>query len=266
MVIKQERGTMADSNRHFYPMYKDHVYLKARKFGACGAMTGNIELIVVFVNDSKSVWSDAERKRFLNAVRYDAEYLEKQARKWGADLSIDYAYFEVNVPENQEERWYDYLMEDFFKHPEKRMETLQEYYEKKLGFDDTPLLFVFNCEGRSYCYEGDRDNNYREERPVYFAKSMGKDLSITHELLHLYGAYDYYYPELTKETAKRLFPDSSMLTGNREVDDLTAFLIGWTEYLTGKAIEFLEATQSLDSNSINKAINDIWDGENGQRR
>ena len=36
-----------------------------------------------------------------------------------------------------------------------------------------------------------------------------------------------------------------MLTVSHEVDDLTAFLVGWTDTLSGKAQAFLDETKGL---------------------
>ncbi len=222
--------------------YSDHKFMDSRDFGASRTLTGNIQLLLVFVNTDEGSWSSSERDEFIAATHDDAAHLESSAADWGSYLDLSVAYFEATVPSEHTEDWYNYLMDNYFYNHDHDTETLQEYYEEKGGFDDAPIMFVFNTEGRSYCYMGRRSNGFRSEYPVYFAKSMRPALSITHELLHMYGANDLYRDDNIKAAAEWYFPDSSMLTGGREVDDLSAFLIGWTDELTQDAADFLEET------------------------
>lgn len=239
-----EPGSYADSDNPDH--FMDHYFMDSRDFGSSGKMTGNIELIPVFINNGESTWSDEEIDRFIKAMYDDSAYLEQCASAWGAKLHFSVSYFEATVPSGHDDDWYDYLMDNYFYNKDHHMETLQKYYESEGGYDDTPLLFVFNTEGRCYSYEGTVSNGYRDEFSVFFAKSMGMELSITHELLHLYGAHDYYFPESLKEIANKYFPSSSMMNGGREVDELTAYFIGWTDELTQDSTDFLCDTYSLD--------------------
>lgn len=238
-----------------YPEYSDHCYMSRRDYGSSRTLTGDVKLLLVFVNDSSSSWSEGEISNFFNAVYRDCDDLERQAAEWGTYLNFEYGYFEVTVPQSEENRSFNYLMEDFFHRTDHDLDALENYYETQSGADDAPLLFVYNREGRSNCYVGSRENNWMNEYPTYYAKSMGSELSITHELLHLYGASDYYYPVLADETADRYFPNASMRVGGTEVDDLTAYIIGWTDYLTDTAQWFLYDTRYMTKEMIEDGLN-----------
>ncbi|MBQ3185655.1 MAG: hypothetical protein IJH43_02445 [Mogibacterium sp.] len=242
-----------------YPEYSEHCYMSSRDYGTSRKLTGNIKLLLVFVNDSTSTWSEDEISQFFTGVYRDCDYLVEQAGEWGTYLHFDYGYFNVNVPQDQEGRWFDYLMEDFFYQADHDLEALQNYYENEFNVSDAPLLFVFNREGRSCSYVGSRENCWKTEYPMYYAKSMADEYSITHELMHLYGASDYYYPVIAKETAEKYFHDSTMLIGGREVDDLTAYIIGWTDVLTGTAKGFLDDTSYMTREMIDEGLNKTWE-------
>lgn len=238
--------------------YKDHVLMAARDYGASKRMTGKIELFLVMVNDSTSIWTESEKTSFFHSTWDVIGKLHKQAEEWSAVLDLSVAYFEVTVPVEHEKRWYEYIMEEFFCQENHDMDDLQSYYENRRGSDDTPILFIFNKEGRSNCSQADRGYRYVNEYAVYYAKSMGKNPSVTHELLHLYGAMDYYYPDIAAEAAKKYFPDSSMLVGGDKVDDLTAYLIGWTYHLTDTAKAFLDETACITRDMVSDALHEIW--------
>ena len=75
-----------------------------------------------------------------------------------------------------------------------------------------------------------------------------------HELLHLFGAADFYYPCAIKTAAQKWLPDSVMNSGNGiAIDDLTRVLIGWDSTLTESAEQFLKATSSITLAEIKKA-------------
>lgn len=248
-----------ETTKTLYPEYSRNWFMSRRDYGSSGKMTGEIKMLLVFVNDSKSSWSEDDISSFCDIAFKDGDDLKQQAAEWGAYVNFTYAYFNVSVPQSEEGRWEDYLMEDFFMRSDHDLEQLQKYYEELYDCADVPLLFVFNCEGRSHCSVGSRDYPFRNERPVIYAKSMGSDPSIIHEFLHLYGASDYYYPEMAEEAARKYFPDSTMLTGGREVDDLTAYLIGWTDTLTDSARGLLNDTSSMTQEMVDEGLRKTWE-------
>ena len=58
--------------------------------------------------------------------------------------------------------------------------------------------------------------------------------TVAHEVLHLFGAEDFYEPEARAREATRRYPNAVMLQSNRaiadvEISDYTAYKIGWTQ-------------------------------------
>ena len=70
---------------------------------------------------------------------------------------------------------------------------------------------------------------------------------MAHELLHLFGAIDLYdYDnEGVRAIAEQFFPDSVMMKPTYVIDELTAYLIGWTKQPSPKVLQFLARTKGL---------------------
>jgi len=217
----------------------------ARGIGTSRSMEGDIMLYCIFVEDSESSWSDEEIHEMYDGVWKDTAYLESQAALYGVYLKFSSAWNLVQVPEEEEDRWYDYLMETVYNSPEHNYEEVQSYFEEMYEVDDMPFLFFFNKEGRCCCYMATEGMEYVPEFAMYYPSTMSDDLSIAHELYHLYGARDLYYPDELKEYAQSYFPDSAMLIGGRNLDELTAYLIGWTDTPGAKAAEFMDKTAHI---------------------
>ena len=223
-----------------------HNFIGGRDCGNVGMLRGNVHLICVFVNDSNSYWSDAEVDEIYRGLWKDAAYLEKTAAGYGIRLKITSGCDRLTVPPDQEDRWLDYLLETRYCSPEHDLKWVESYFEQSMGYDECPFLFFFNREGTCYAYMATLPTyGHAVEYAVYYPSTMTEDRSIAHELYHIFGASDYYYPEETERIAKQYFPDSAMLISGREMDDLTAYLIGWADELTPKAYRFLQELGKL---------------------
>ena len=65
------------------------------------------------------------------------------------------------------------------------------------------------------------------------SRDSGSD-TIAHELLHLFGAEDFYYPESREALAKEVYPEDIMLCDMPDLDhftlgEYTAYTLGWTD-------------------------------------
>ena len=89
--------------------------------------------------------------------------------------------------------------------------------------------------------------------------------SVLHELLHLFGAVDLFYPPPVTKEAVRLFPHSVMYNGAdpdcRELDDLTRYLIGWTDQTSPKAMALLRAGAGLTREDIERGMAEVFNAE-----
>ena len=228
----------------------------ARDYGPNRKLLGDVELFLVFVDTPLHPWTEAKRNEVFAAVRSSMTDLTDQARRYNIDLTLNSAFFKTSIPDEAAEfnlskidlTWYWNLLKDYFHLSD--MTEMQTYYENRRGKDDIAVLFFFNSNDRNYSYNSKRsyDSYWGEEFAVYFCESGIHNRFIEHELLHLYGAVDLYNrtsSENVEGLANRLFPDSVMKQTRGTVDDLTAYLIGWTDYPSAKAQQYLDGIAAM---------------------
>ena len=124
--------------------------------------------------------------------------------------------------------------------------ALVDHLRRQYGAAQVAFCLHINRAGISYnlaFYDRVR-REYAAERMVCFAEYPDGRPTATatyaHELLHLFGAGDLYFPydqtEERKELAQRYFPSDIMLRVDYDIQQLmvgpfTAFRIGWRDTL-----------------------------------
>lgn len=230
---------------------RNNYYLGHKGNGACEEMIGNINVLVVFVSDSVSKWTQTEIQEAKITFADHETRMEAAATRYGAEMDMTMTYLEATIS-----------ME--FNVGEKMMTSAhsvmrklgigdafhdQDMLEGKYEADAVPILFVLNRPGRAYAVTMDEKTDVLECAIIY-----GKDLSsVRHELCHIFGALDFYFPNETIAAQEKYLPDSIMNNHYKDVDDLTAFLIGWVDELSENAIKFLQATNHLTKEEIEDA-------------
>lgn len=217
--------------------YDDHLLMKDKAMGSCKELTGTVEMVVVFVSLPDAPWDIASIAQMNQTLRAAADTLAQEAAAYGAQLSIvhriHYAQASVTVSMDDSEAWADELLA--------AVPTLQErtsdYYHGK------PVIFCINTGGRAFAH-----SEYSDAQAEY-AVIFGSDDAgtVRHELLHLYGAWDYYLLDDFTDAAEMYCPDSIMLSSDAQnrTDSLTAYLIGWTDTLDAQARALIAATEHV---------------------
>ena len=227
----------------------DNVYLSMKGTGYCEQMTGDVMVTVIFLSDSISSWTAdgiAEAKAFLDE---DIPKLEDDAARYGAELNVEITYLESKIlmaqdPGDQLLFWAKTALD---KHGLSQALSDPTYLEKHYNVDSAPVVFVLNREGRPYAIT----NTTGEETFEYVVMYSSAYVSIRHELCHTHGAMDFYFPQETVDAANQYLSESLMLnSANGSVDDLTAYLIGWTDTLLPNAEAFLRAVNHLTQADI----------------
>ena len=218
--------------------YSDHVYLIAKDSGNCDELVGRVNVHDFFVNDTVSSWDQSRRSELERSFAEQERSLEADAKKYGKALDITFTYTTVNISvladtATTDDAWQEAaLMALGLKNIASAQTMLNTIY----GGDSNPIVFAINKAGRAYASWSTGANS---ERVTLFSSDY---TSLRHELCHLYGARDFYYPAEAKELASTYIPDS-LMGGGESVDALTAYLIGWDEELDSGARKFLEATK-----------------------
>lgn len=218
--------------------WDDHLFLDGRNAGVCKQLLGKVELFFVFVEDVKSDWTPEEKAAVTEQLQDEISALKAEALNFGVTLEINPYYTNLQLLGAAEHTDYPTWPEQYAKEQGHDSLAAMQRNRGSLSTEfSAPVVFLFDCSGRSYAYSGTTVED--AEYAVLFEIE-----AFRHELFHLYGAEDYYYHQLTKSSAKKYLPGSIMNDGEK-TDDLTAYTIGWKDFITENATSFLEATAKL---------------------
>lgn len=225
-----------------------HFMLQNRDYGPCDKLLGDAYILLVFVSTPQHPWTQAQKDNVNRVSASSVQIMEAEAERYGADLNLRYGGLDFSVPceFSSDLQWYNHILENIYH--ESSIVDVYRRYENDLNVDSASMIFLFNSWDVSHAYVASRDYpHWNQEFCVIFCDTDMHDNYLTHELLHLYGASDFYdyNGEGVQRIAERYFPNSDMLYVSHEVDELTAYLIGWTDQPSDKALQFLDETDGL---------------------
>ena len=123
-------------------------------------------------------------------------------------------------------------------------QTMIEHFRTEFQTQEVICLTIFQKNGTAYAINPKRGAEpYVDEHCIVFARDLnasgreprGSQASIVaHEMLHLFGAEDFYANDLRKQLAKIHYPNDIMLGANYYIQvntlgNATAFYVGWTD-------------------------------------
>ena len=218
----------------------DHIFLRSKNKGMSRCMRGNVLVEMVFVTDRQTDWVQDEKDQFYSVYKSAMEDLCKQAAAAGVKLSFSTvigafryqgvmdpnAFSSVIVPQVQAQ----YLQEQGFSNHREFIVSRKQ----TCNADEVALMFVMEKHFRAFAMSS--------EDLEYCVLTESNDAhAISHELLHLFGAVDLYYPYHIYGLTMQYFPKTIMCTyEGQQVDPLTQYLIGWVDTLAPKAREFMD--------------------------
>lgn len=225
-----------------------HLFLQYKDKGNCETLRGDVSILLVFVSDSESSWDPVSRETAERDLCREMLRMMDYAKGYGVSLSLFYGEWDisvaVDVESNNSEHWEAPVCAAM---GFQSLYDLQMALERDWGVASAPVVFVLNKPGRAAAY-----SSYSEGAEEYLTVYSSEHSTFCHELLHLYGARDYYYPMAVSDAAATFLPDSIMLSGGT-VDELTAYTVGWTKSLGRQAIGFLRATSHLTQKDLDEA-------------
>ncbi|MBO5736069.1 MAG: hypothetical protein J6S15_08225 [Clostridia bacterium] len=225
-----------------------HLFLQYKDKGNCEALNGEVSILLVFVSDSESSWDPVSRETAESELCREMLRMMDYAKIHDVPLSLLYGEWDisvaVDVESNNSEHWEAPVCAAM---GFQSLYDLQMALERDWGVASAPVVFVLNKPGRAAAYSCSSQTG--EE---YFTVYSSDYSSFCHELFHLYGARDYYYPMVVSNAAAEYLADSIMCTG-KTVDALTAYTVGWTDSPGGNAGKFLSATAHLTQKDLDEA-------------
>ena len=217
---------------------RNHVYLNARGKGYCETLTGNVVITVIFVSDPEADWSDGEIENAKVHLQSVADRITADAANYGAQVNLSLQYKAVSTSikiENNETA--DWAASALAAAGLPALKDSNPTLESSYGVDAAPVIFIANHGGRAFA-----SSNYQSEYAILYQDTH----AFYHELSHIFGAKDFYYPADVKDLAETHLPNSIMISSSQGImEDLTAYLIGWTDTLSDSALAFLKETAYL---------------------
>ncbi len=221
-----------------------------RNTGSAQILTGHTVLLNVFVADIESDWSDAQKQSILGNMEQSLRFLSACAEPYQMDVRFEqHNLGSATMPSR--------VPSDPFANPawtERAIQlavgqdamTLVREWSRKHNADNVVLCLHVNKPSQSYnlAHYANVEDCYRAERTVCFGRypdgRATAAATYAHEILHLFGAGDLYFPYDTSSTRRRmanqLFPNDIMLRVDYDLAGLnvgpfTAFRVGWSREL-----------------------------------
>ncbi len=233
---------------------KDHFALAAKNKGSSGQLLGNVVLVGFLVHERNSAWKKEDVDAMKLVLQKSAEILKTQSGLSNHRLKVSYAFDTVPVQFRYDREEYSRVVNAVLKqYGYETAAAYQAHYKKKFKKDEVALIFFINRDFRSFAWNTESEQSKGEFSFVSFNESKDACIrTLIHEVLHQFGAIDYYIPARVKAAAQKIFPESIMLHG-MEIDDLTRYIIGWDEEPSAAAAHFLEEIKDVTPEEIAKA-------------
>ena len=242
-VVDEE---FADPNKAIY-----------RNYGSAKMLTGRCVLVTVFISDSESSFNNRQEKEVMDKLAQAVDYITNKAALFGRDLELIYdnsdliykTYSNKKIPTAMDD--FNWTLDILKKINSDRVikEIEEKYNTNNVGF-----IFNVNKSGNAYALSTNESimKEYYNEKCVVYSGSEENSSNAyiyAHEILHLFGALDLYYPDDETEDRKKLaesyFPKEIMLEYHYDVNsalvsDVTAYLVGWKDKLKKQYEFFIE--------------------------
>ncbi len=224
--------------------------------GSCYDMTNSVCYLVIFLNDSVSSWTEDEKSQFIStkflpslhfinikAMEYDVKLNSiYQTFNTDRDLTFDGDMEDDVVTNGVKWNLFPLIAAAMGYNSVKKMNSS---LKKEFQVDQIAYLVVMNKEGRSYKHSYHLSSSNKIEFCIFFDDSINYQndycgSTIAHEILHLFGAEDFYNPygDLPKraELSDELYPNDIMNHSYSNINDaeigaFTAYTVGWSDKL-----------------------------------
>lgn len=221
-----------------------------RSIGSASALQGRVLLYHIFASDPDSVWSDDEKERVRERMKQACDFLQRESERHGHRLEFAEEYA-------ADVRHSETLPTDSLANPSWTEnvivaasgvsgESLVRRLRKTHGVDQVSICLHIDKPALSYnlAFYKNVSQPFAAERMICFSfyPDMRPTAAATyaHEILHLFGAGDLYFPydsdASRKDVARRMFPHDIMYRVDYDITRLyvgpfTAYRVGWRNQL-----------------------------------
>lgn len=230
----------------FASSFDEHLAFRRRGGGTCKMLIGQVTMRIVYVNTPDALWTDAQKAEWLKTANEAIGILNDNAKEYDREVTANFIEFQVFFETDEIEDFDGFVLDCLLQN--------KELKENAILLEDEENVFTVFCflnERRSLAY-ADWDSILTES---IVANSHDTGMELAHEILHLFGAVDLYFPADFQIAAMTYYPDSIMTatTGSKTVDSLTAYSVGWTNELDETALMFLSDTDHVSQDTLDEA-------------
>ncbi len=279
LVLAAIAGIVVFELNYFGVIYKpQYLDIPEEGLGSAKKLEGKTALITIFASDSEGKWDFSEdesvkrRRDFLDYTQIAADWLIEQGKRYGKDIGFLYAHDENDSDFYYEHNFGDICIYDNFYTVLGSKTAYPEWDYIDKNIDSDAIMKKYDCQNIVYCmflnYHEENEeqslmlNTVRTplEKPYEIEwipyqvtdKIFKEPISIAHEMLHLFGAPDYYMAEGGRESyqvpvefveycEENCRTDIMFVTGgiedriprydgiDAEITDITAYYIGWID-------------------------------------
>lgn len=208
--------------------------------GSCKRLSGKVAVLIIPVSSPGAAWNGETIAKIFSHTATACRWLEGEAKQVGVDLDL-FAISQWGVSLQLQ-------VKDTSLSPEQIVnmtigyDSLKSYLEHAIlpmGFDQVALVYAFHGTEGTYASKVVTDRELRHFEGVKWMYDAGRSsevhvMCIAHELLHLFGAMDFYQltnltPQLQHLVAHSVMWTTDPSIETLEVDPITQYLIGWRE-------------------------------------
>lgn len=223
-------------------------------------LRGTPLIYAIFMDDDESSWDAASIEAFLSYELDPAVlFLENEAKKWGVSLDLSVRSFGTALNQGYTLKYEGIVNKNLRTSPSTKdvlikaaedfgyssEEELQNNVSASHGGNEIIFMCIFNKDGT--CYTRNQITNGYDSlveevvffrrplnTPQFFVKKGQRVSVVTHEILHAFGAEDFYTSASREKLAEECYPNDIMLwqyenINQNKLGDCVAFSIGWTD-------------------------------------
>ena len=219
--------------------------------GSSKQLTGNVVNLVCFISTTENPWDERNKVIILKEIESSNDWITDQSKYYNISLNIsnevidkEVVFDKIQAGTGSGNERVDWIYQTMIKLGYRNSKQAYRKLLKKYSADNIQVIVIANENGRPYSMRYAKGMNrkkyFMEGLILYKNYDNGAKLPIeavtSHELLHLYGAWDLYKTYAQSKDRERkayeLYPNDIMVrvdhsTQNLNIDKLTAWLIGW---------------------------------------
>lgn len=234
-----------------------HCLLRGMNIGTLKKLRGKLLFVNVYVSDNEYKWTNLEVQNENDNILKSFDYIKQCVREENVFFEYYVKSYYLNITYSFEKASSNEWLKEFVNGFD--CSSLKQLHDKiSFAYDVDQVAFLFFTKRPSNCYAMNARIPFYDfcEYAVIYYKHYN---SLIHEILHLFGAADLYFPKEVSDIAKEMFPESIMFnSAYNKIDDFTKYVTGIHDEPSALAKNFMEKTKELTGEYIDSFLKEQW--------